>query len=256
MFIAALDASGSEDTAIFVVAGFVAPESAWESFGRQWQDRLNLENLPYFHMREFAHSVGPWKSWKGDERRRRNLYGDLISIIVETVSLKVGSVIAVSRFERIPQDLREHFRFTKYSLAARTVAADIRRWTQRERITINIPMVFEDGDKGKGDLMAVFENDQLPMPQFRNKVDTVAGAALVAPLQAADIIAYEIYNAAEKAERDALSTMRWAIGVLDKIPGEPGIYLEHNIEDFVAGARLTQRLNEWGEKKRLFRVKS
>ena len=258
MFVAALDASGSEDSAVFVVAGFVAPESAWKDFRREWQDRLDRDSLPYFHMREYAHSVGPWKSWKGDERRRRTLYCDLMSIIAGTVSLKVGSVIAISRLKRIPQDLRDHFHFGKYSLAARTVAADIRRWASRERITTPIEMVFEDGDKGKGDLLAVLENDQLPAPRFRGKVDrvTATGAAPgYLPLQAADIIAYEIYNAAEKVERGSLTNLRWAIDVLDKIPGEPGIYLDHSIEDLVAGARVTRQLNDWGEANGLFRVR-
>ena len=258
MFTAALDASGSGDTSILVVAGFVAPDAGWDDFSREWRDRLAKDGLDYFHMREYAHSVGPWESWGGDEKRRRALLRDLMSIIVGSVSQKVGSVIATSRFERIPQDLRRDFGFGRYSLAGRTVAADIRRWAQRERITTPIPMVFEDGDKGKGELMKVFENDQLPPPVFRTKKDKVTeGGAASAwlPLQAADLLAYEIYNAAEKAERNALTSMRWALGPLDKVPGEPGIYLDDDIDRLIRGVRITEELNKWGEEKKLFRVK-
>lgn len=108
-------------------------------------------------------------------------------------------------------------------------------------------MVFEHGDEGRGKLMKVFASDDLPKPEFLMKKEFY-------PLQAADILAYEIFNAAEKAERDQLKNLRWALGELNKLPGEPGIYLDSDIEQLVQGLRTTRELNRWGEERKLFRV--
>jgi hypothetical protein len=247
MFTAALDASGSSEHLVFVVAGFVAPDSAWNEFSEEWKERLAQDGLTYFHMREYAHSVGPWREWKGDVRRRNRLYGDLMEIIKGRVSRKFGSVVAPSKLEVIDKGLREHFNITGYSLAGRTIAADIRRWMKRDKISGPFRMVFEYGDEGRGKLMKMFESDDLPKPEFLTKHD-------FCPLQAADILAYEIFNAAERAERNQLKNLRWALGELDKLPGEPGIYLDHDISAFAEGLRITRDLNRWGEDRKLFNV--
>jgi hypothetical protein len=248
MFTAALDASGSSEHLIFVVAGFAAPNSAWDEFCKEWKARLAQDGLDYFHIREYAHSLGPWRDWKGDVRRRNGLYGDLMGIIKSHASRKFGSVVAPSKLNVIDKDLREHFNIGAYPLAGRTMAAAIRRWMTRDKILGPFRMVFEYGDEGRGKLMKRFESDDLPKPEFRMKKD-------FCPLQAADILAYEIFNAAEKAERNQLKSLRWALGELDKLPGEPGIYLDHDIKEFAEGLRITRELNQWGEERKLFKVR-
>jgi hypothetical protein len=248
MFTAALDASGSPNHGIFVVAGFVAPDDAWDEFSAKWNIRLMEDGLDYFHMVEYAQSVGLWKSWRGDEARRKRLSADLMGIISSHASRKFGTVVAPSRLKGIDQSLLDHFNVEKYSLAGRTIAADIRRWATRERMGRPIAMVFEHGDEGRGKLMRVFKSDGLPEPVFRKKKE-------YAPLQAADMLAYEIFNAAEKAERNQLKSMRWALGEFNKLPGEPGIYLDEDINAFAEGLRITREVNKWGEEAQLFTLR-
>jgi hypothetical protein len=249
MFTAALDASGSREQLIVVVAGFVAPDRAWDEFGEQWTERLAQDALEYFHMREYTHSVGPWREWKGDTRRRNRLYGDLMDIVRSHVSRKFGSVVAPSKLNTINDALREHFNITEYSLAGRTIAAAIRRWMDSEKISGDVRMVFEHGDEGRGKLLRIFESDNLPPPEFLKKKEYL-------PLQAADILAYEIFNAVEKVERNQLKNPRWPLGELNKIPGEPGIYLDKNIQELAEGLRICHELNRWGKETKLFRVSS
>jgi hypothetical protein len=147
----------------------------------------------------------------------------------------------------IDQDLRDHFNITEYSLAGRTIAADIRRWMIRDKISGPFRTVFEHGDEGRGKLMKMFESDDLPKPEFLTKKEFCA-------LQAADILAYEIFKAAERIERAHLKGFRWALGELNRLPGEPGIYLDNDIQQLVQGLRITRALNRWGEEKKLFRV--
>jgi hypothetical protein len=124
----------------------------------------------------------------------------------------------------------------------------IRRWMARDNILGPFRMAFEHGDQGRGKLIRMFESDDLPKPEFLTKKD-------FCPLQAADILAYEIFNAAEKAERNQLKNLRWALGELDKLPGEPGIYLDNDIENFAEGLRFTRELNRWGSERKLFKVR-
>ena len=110
-------------------------------------------------------------------------------------------------------------------------------------------MVFEHGDEGRGKLLRIFESDNLPRPEFLKKKEYL-------PLQAADILAYEIFNAVEKVERNQLKNPRWPLGELNKIPGEPGIYLDKNIQELAEGLRICHELNRWGKETKLFRVSS
>jgi len=52
-----------------------------------------------------------------------------------------------------------------------------------------------------------------------------------------------------------LKSLRWALGELDKLPGEPGIYLDHNIREFAEGLRITRELNRRVEERKLYKVR-
>jgi hypothetical protein len=75
------------------MAGLVAPADRWEPFESEWTRALAHFGIPYFHMREFAHSVGVFKDWKGKEDKRRELYGLLMRIIATKQGLPIGSII-------------------------------------------------------------------------------------------------------------------------------------------------------------------
>ena len=58
------------------MAGFVAPYGAWVNFEAEWKDTLKNALLPEpSHMKDFAHSTGQFKGWKGKEEKRRMLFG-------------------------------------------------------------------------------------------------------------------------------------------------------------------------------------
>jgi hypothetical protein len=46
-----------------------------------WRILLLLHDVPYFHMREFAHSVGPLTGWKAYENKRATFLGKAADII-------------------------------------------------------------------------------------------------------------------------------------------------------------------------------
>jgi hypothetical protein len=50
----------------------------WEQFEIKRERALVDFQIPYFHMREFAHSTGVFEDWKGKETKRRKLFVKLI----------------------------------------------------------------------------------------------------------------------------------------------------------------------------------
>ena len=79
MFKAYFDASGHPaEGKVVSVAGFVAEETQWQHFQRNWQNTLDDFGVQALHMREFAHSVGEFTEWKNDEPKRRDFLKRLI----------------------------------------------------------------------------------------------------------------------------------------------------------------------------------
>jgi hypothetical protein len=232
--VAAFDASGKEDTPCIVVAGFISSPVDWDKFDNEWTDRLKHDRLAYFHMVEFAHSKKEFTDWKGDESRRQNLFGDLIDIIIRNVYRQAGCAIDMKNFSTLSAEAKQEASLNAYVLAARTCAADIRRWQEKERFVVPTAYVFEDGDEGKGKLTTRFTEDALPVPHFKPKTaytkDGITHNAFT-PLQAADILAYEVHKPyRDLATGSLVERFRWGFEELSKIPGVVGHYSPENIE--------------------------
>src|SRR5438105_2658844 len=81
MFRAFFDGSGKEEQhRIVMFGGWVATAKKWSEFQKRWNGILRSFGVPYFHMKEFAHSVGAFKrGWKGDEPKRRAFLAELVT---------------------------------------------------------------------------------------------------------------------------------------------------------------------------------
>jgi hypothetical protein len=81
------------NTRFLGIAGVLARAEAWKKVESKWKEALDSEGLPYFHMREYSFSVGPFKSWGKDENRRRKIYGALWDIILEAELIPLGGFV-------------------------------------------------------------------------------------------------------------------------------------------------------------------
>lgn len=106
--IAFYDESGhSLSTGFVSIAGFIADADSWGNFDRAWSDALIQSGAPYLHMREFAHSIGPFTGWT--EAQRRALLHSCVSAINETGLIAVGAVLSVQDFNELPPTVQEMF---------------------------------------------------------------------------------------------------------------------------------------------------
>jgi hypothetical protein len=189
------DAGGGEDHGFIVVAGYLSTFEKWNAFTAQWNcDLLGAFDVPYFHMKEFSQSEKIFKSWKGNEPRRARFMATAAGIIGNHVEEGFSCIVSYHAFDKVNKTyaLSEAVG-VPYSLAARTCVARASLTIGRDK---DVTYVFEDGDKGKGELVRVMGRDGYPSPIFRPSRDTVSKSGQkirgVVPLQSADFAAYEI----------------------------------------------------------------
>lgn len=94
MITACFDGAGKlEDnkTPMIVVAGFCSMARVWVDFESEWLKALNEFRIPYFHPGDFAHFKDPFRTFKDDETRRRDLVAKLLHVIESNGLRKFGA---------------------------------------------------------------------------------------------------------------------------------------------------------------------
>jgi hypothetical protein len=180
------DSSGTPDQdAAVVVAGFIAEDRQWLEFDRNWADTLRLFGVSALHMREFAHSLGEYTTWKGDNDKRAGFLKSLISHLSLRARHSFVSSIIMADYRDIDSRYQLHEFSTPLALIGCTCVNKVRNWADKWGVDYaSIGYVFEDGDKDKGDLARRMKEHHKINPTFRPKGDCIA-------FQAADLLAYE-----------------------------------------------------------------
>ena len=215
------DAAGGKDHGFIVVAGYLSTYEKWLAFNREWNLLLGAYDLPYFHMKEFAQSKGPFVRWK-DENRRAAFLSRAAGTIKNHVLRSFACLAEFDVFAKVCEDhsLKE-LAGCPYALAARSCVA--KAGNCLEGAGSDVSYIFEDGDEGRGELMRIMERDGYPAPIFRPSRDRVKNGRLVrglVPLQAADFAAYEIrkHIVDDPAELWPIEKYRKSIAALARVP--------------------------------------
>jgi hypothetical protein len=227
MFIAYFDGSGTASSQpVVTVAGFLSSAEKWVDFEVNWISRLKDDGLPYFRTTEFNASRGPFKvGWKDNKIRRDKLIRDLVEIIGSYANRKFGAGITVRNLKAFSPSERKRWHISAYSLAGRSCAGKVRQWAK----SWSGPMpeiVFEEGDEGESDLRkTLLEDEDFKNVQFRPKKDGINKSGIpvkgVIPLQAADLMAYEMFDPYRKIHNDGyIRRIKTTYEKLERIPGE------------------------------------
>jgi hypothetical protein len=64
-----------------VIGGWIASTEEWDRFEIDWKLFLISYKVPYLHMREYAHSIGPFKKWKNTPHLRARFLHEAWEII-------------------------------------------------------------------------------------------------------------------------------------------------------------------------------
>lgn len=193
------------------MAGLIAPESNWEEFERKWNAALKLTyiNLEYFHMTDFAARQKAYKGWS--EPKRRAVLGKIWRVIETSLAMPFGVIVPMELYRKLSDEHKQHFVDPYYigfesSLAACTTFLEFMKITPEEKIT----MVFSEQVEFKNRAMQFYDlvkdfgimGSRGTPPIFRDMRDVV-------PLQAADVVAYEMYKECERRQYRPTSEPRY-----------------------------------------------
>jgi hypothetical protein len=190
MLMAACDASTDSQKMFLSVGGFVSSAAGWKGFDGEWRERLAQEGLSYFHMAEFADSVGHFEPLKKQLQRRQGLLKDLVGIIVSHAYRKFGVTVEVETADaEFAKQNKLDYAPKALALAGEVACGQAILWAREEGSTLEF--VFEGVDLGRGRFAEQVKILTGVMPTFRPKRDSPQMKAFT-PLQAADILIYQM----------------------------------------------------------------
>lgn len=223
-----LDDSGKSndpDGSITCIAGAISPLQAWEELEDEWKQVLSKYEVPYLHMKEYAHSIpgSPFEKWKGREDIRRSFLSSLMDIMGKHILGVFGTTVPNAHFERLSFEQRQRLHDPYFMCFQHTILeAGVNVFAEFNTVgeSLNIPSSeIPDGEK----LEVIFSRQD----EFRTGAETfyetirngmTIGPMLgsftwasykdVIPLQAADLIAYEVRSFAATLLDSSRSTIR------------------------------------------------
>lgn len=208
MFTAYFDESDSKVAS--VVAGVIGEAGQLVHFEREWRDLLKDEGLQAFHMKDFAHSNREFSSWKGDERRRQNFLARVIGIISRRTRFTVGILLDRNAYAQVAhRAIYADFYVNEYTACAYLSLLRSSKWATENAITEPLAFVFDDGNAKRADFHRAFDLTKMigVGRQYHFGSLTFADDKLVAPLQAADFIAYEFCKVYTDCRKPWCSTL-------------------------------------------------
>jgi len=182
------------------MAGLLAPTWGWEELESKWKSTLEVFEISWFHMKDFANFQGEFKGWK--EERRKELYGELLAHVYDVRPVPVGSILAMSDYHSLRPEQQQafgdpyHIGFLSVLSYLTHIGARLLQDFPHEKIAT----VFSDQVEFRHSAFQMWEdlrdrhNDVARLvesPVFRDTRELVA-------LQAADIVAYELYKEFER----------------------------------------------------------
>jgi hypothetical protein len=191
-----LDESGThKGSDAVVVAGFISNATKWNAFSIEWKAALDAWGVPMFHMADFENWQGCFASWSKDDHKSH--LNHLLETIKRHTFSSIAFVVRKKSFDKILSDRAKRLCGDAYGLASIGCWYNLRQVVKESRVDGYIDYTMESGSKGRSALAWIYgeqskylewvEDTRMFSLSFRDK-------RLILPLQAADILAYEIYK--------------------------------------------------------------
>lgn len=190
------DASGKKEHSNVTLAGYIATEEQWGVFGEEWERAMRDWHIPYFHMSEFESYKRIYKYWTRTQHQER--YARLLDIINRNVQLSVATSILASEYASVKAPREKNRVGGMYGLAATGCFIETANYVcEADNASAWLAYIFESGDEGAGQIQQAFSlNERNPTlkEKYRLLSFRLENKRQFAPLQAADILAYEIFK--------------------------------------------------------------
>lgn len=208
MYTGYFDESGHVDSEQFVaVAGFVATDAKWQAFDVAWRAALVKHNARHLHTTDLMNYKRDFKHW--NRAQEDALMRDLIDVIHSTGRIvAVGAVMAVDDFKALSVDLQGRLRNPFYTLFQQAISvAALEARDHPPGVVVNT--VYSQTNEFAPDATKIFAL----MANREPRIGTLQFADMrhTPGLQAADLLAYELYRYYKNKRTKPEIKTRWAL---------------------------------------------
>lgn len=189
---------------VYSVGGYVSSYMQWKKFQKEWKLALAKAGIKYFHMVEFHACKPPYGEWS--KQKRVSFLQSLHKIIHKRVQRSFVSTVIMEDYDRLTAEQKRAFG-TPHAYAAVNCMKHIAKWCEANKYNGPMAYVFEKGSAHDKEIRRLFEKGlgdkekefyRVGSFEFADKRDVI-------PLQASDILAYEVSKEVSR-QRDKGST--------------------------------------------------
>jgi hypothetical protein len=246
-FTAYFDESGThEGSAVVTLAGYLSTAERWEVFDAQWKPSLEKYGIEFFHMADFAQRQGQFRNWPED--KRRECLKELHDIISANAIGSVGYGLSRAAYDAIVCAKADDFMGGPYGLLASTLLIDFSGLLRLLGVRSLVAYRFESGAEGIGQVATIFDrNIASPGHSEFHRVLSFGteDKRKFTPLQAADILAYELYEQLPRQlGLDPKPPRPFPLPSLARVPHLWGYINERNLATFNKIASIAANLSK------------
>lgn len=225
LYHAYLDESGThQQSEAVVVAGFVSNADQWEALSEAWETALDEWQIPMFHMSEFENRKGDFASW-GDGQRHERL-NHLVGLIKEHTFSSIAFAVLSKSFDEILSEKAKRLCGDAYGFASIGCWYNLAVRAKRPKIDGYIEYFMGAGCRGADALTRIYREGSKD-PEWTNDTRMIGlnftDPRVFPPLQAADILAYEINKQAQRQLAGNRRSTRYPLKQLN-VPGRQWHY--------------------------------
>ena len=192
------DDSGTDDhNRVAVVAGWIGQVRKWEQFTKVWKTALKDFGVNQMHRSKLEAFKGEFERTKGWNEKKRAEFLQRVHPIIRTYAkVPIGSAVIKKDFEAVMPDEVKKMVGGVYGWCAQECIVAVGMWCEHTNHRHPVRWVLEAGTTGHGQLEkgfeAIYDNSSM-----RDKCHLKGWSfedKSVRPLQAADVLAYEVFK--------------------------------------------------------------
>jgi hypothetical protein len=195
-FTAYFDESGThKQSETVAVAGYISTPDLWEKLDVEWREALHDFHIDFFHMTDFEARQEQFAGW--NDHKHRACLNALIDITNRHVVASIGTTIPVSDYQAAFTKKAHDFVGGAYGVAAMRCFKEVADMFNLIGVHGQVAYVFEKGAKGRNQIEKAFgwlKRDPGSKARYRLLSLDFEEKRKCCPLQAADIVAYELYK--------------------------------------------------------------
>lgn len=205
-----LDESGhsADPTArVVAVAGGLASLEAWERFEPEWKRALFDFGIRALHMKDFAHFRGEFEGY--DEQRRRSLLSRLLPSIMDHLELAIGAAVPMEHYRLSLSPEEQARRIDPYFGCLRECVKHAVNHMHGLSAEEKVELVVADHPEFRAPALELY--GVLKDGPWGPRLGSIAFASPsdVVPLQAADLVAYELFQELRSQIDEPERQVRW-----------------------------------------------